>query len=80
MDKRSPTLERSEPVILDEMVSEGLEPWRKQLNRLRRAQPGTPEYRDALCELWTLAEIVEIKAKIAVEMIDNYLDVIPDED
>jgi hypothetical protein len=80
MVKRNPTLTRSEPVVLDEMISEGLEPWKEQLERLRRAEPGSEDYRDALCQLWTLCDIIEIKAKIASEMIDEYLDVIPDED
>jgi hypothetical protein len=79
MAKRNPTLEALEPITLTEMVTEGLEPWRKQLDRLHRSEPGTPEYRDALCELWTLAEIIHIKSKIAIEAIDEYLDVIPDD-
>lgn len=78
MAKRNATLTTMEPITLDEMLSEGLEPWRKQLDRLRRSKPGTPEYRDALCELWTLCDIIEIKAKVASEAIDEYLDVIPD--
>jgi hypothetical protein len=80
MAKRSPTLAAMEPVILEEMVSEGLEPWRKQFERLRRSEPGSSEYRDALCQLWTLCDIIEIKAKIASELIDRYLDVLPDAD
>jgi hypothetical protein len=69
-----------EPIGLDEMLSEGLEPWRKQLEKLRLAKPGTPQYRDALCELWTLCDIIEIKAKVTGEAIDEYLDVIPDDE
>jgi hypothetical protein len=80
MAKRNPTLATLEPIVLDEMVSEGLDPWKKQLDRLRGSEPGRPEYRDALCQLWILSEIIGIKAKIASEMIDEYLDVIPEDD
>jgi hypothetical protein len=80
MAKRNSALGAMEPVALDEMLSEGLEPWRNHLDELRRAEPGSREYRDALCRLWTLAEIIGIKAKIASDAIDEYLDVLPDGD
>jgi hypothetical protein len=80
MANRNPAVAAMEPIILDEMLSEGLEPSKNQLDRLRRSKPGSLEYRDALCELWTLCDIIEIKAKIASDAIDEYLDVIPDDD
>ncbi|MGH9406788.1 MAG: hypothetical protein ACRD3D_13250 [Terriglobia bacterium] len=80
MPRKNATLEALEPVVLDEIVREGFDAWRKQLDRLRRAEPGSPAYRDALCELWTLCDIIEIKAQVASQMIDEYLDVLPDDD
>lgn len=77
---KNPVEAEAVEMLLTEMVDEGYQPWVKQMGRLRRAKPGTPAYRDALCELWTLSNIVEIKGKLLGKMIDEYLDTLPDDD
>ncbi|MGH9405599.1 MAG: hypothetical protein ACRD3D_07165 [Terriglobia bacterium] len=77
---RNPIAAEGVEMLLGEMIDEGYRPWVKQMERLGRAKPGSAAYQDAICELWTLANIVELKAKVIGEMIDEYLDTLPDTD
>ncbi|MGH9407684.1 MAG: hypothetical protein ACRD3D_17830 [Terriglobia bacterium] len=50
------------------------------LDQVLKATPGTEEHESLLCELSVAVNWVEIKAKSAGEIIDQYLDSLPDDD
>ncbi|HEV2418931.1 MAG TPA: hypothetical protein VGX94_14135 [Terriglobia bacterium] len=77
---KNPMTAEAVEMMMEEMIDEGYRPWIKQLERLRRSKIGSPAYRNALCELWTLSNIIEIKGKIIGQMIDEHLDSLPDDD
>lgn len=76
---KNPMTAEAVEMMMQEMIDEGYRPWAKQMEKLKRLKPGSASYRDAVCEMWTLSNIVEIKAKVIGKMIDDYLDVLPDD-
>lgn len=63
-----------------EMVDEVYLPWLKQIKKLRRAKDGTVLQRDAVIELCTLSHISEIKGKVLVRLLEEYLEAHPDDE
>ncbi|MGH9354144.1 MAG: hypothetical protein ACRD2G_18600 [Terriglobia bacterium] len=79
-NKAAKISEDSVEILIDEVLSEGCIPYQKYFGKLLKAKRGTGRYRELLCELNVAANVVEVKAKAAQEMIEEYLESLPDDD
>lgn len=78
---KSPTMSlEALEVLLKEVVTEGATGYQALLEKVLRAKPGTERHSSLLCDLWTAANVTSVKAKVAEEAIDEYLDTLPDDD
>ncbi|MGH9352704.1 MAG: hypothetical protein ACRD18_16390 [Terriglobia bacterium] len=63
-----------------EMIDEVYYPWLKQIEKLRRSKDGSLSQRNAVIELCTLSNIAEMKGKVMVGLLEEYLECHPEDD
>ncbi|MGH9326240.1 MAG: hypothetical protein ACRD2B_06070 [Terriglobia bacterium] len=78
--KKAPISLATVDVLVKEVMTEGAHEYGTVLEKLLKAKPATERHRELLCGLWAAAAVIETKAKTAQEVIDEYLDSLPDDD
>ncbi len=58
-------------LILEEVLTEGLDPYAELFQKLRRVKPGSEKYHDLVVELGVAASVLAVKAKDA-EKVGSY--------
>lgn len=67
--------------LLDEVLTEGAEPYLKRLEKLDRLKPGSEAYNDLLgADVHVALDVIRIKAEEAMKAIDEWMESLPDEE